>query len=306
MTTITVLYADIRYTATKDGESLRYLSELKAMSFPTIRKWTIHGTYEFLASLDLSSADTLDFWSSDRLTNRLINPIPHQLTTLALCHVLFTPESLPGGQRYSLPFLTSLTISNVIFFGPMRKYFLCPNLNHLEYDIASSELSADEIAVKVHGNPYRAPIREALDQAFFQENSALKSISLKGTKIDGVLVPILEPCPALRHLEIKDCRIETFFQPFLKKLQDPKYLPTLQTIYIDNSWSIQFDTSFNEFVIQCGYIRRELDVSGSGTRDRRPIYNSDQSRSDSESDNDTNSDDSDDFDDEDSDLGYEA
>jgi hypothetical protein len=259
---------------------LQYLSELKAISFPTIRKWTIEGSYEFLASLDVSGADALDFWSVNPLTDRLLNPIPNKLTKLVLSHVLFIPESLLGGQPYFLPFLNSLALSDVIFFGPMRKYFLCPNLNRLDYDISPHELSQHNIAMEFSENPYSVPIRDALDQAFFQESSTLKYISLGGTKMDDVLVPILEHCPVLYCLEIAICRIGTFIQPFLEKLQDPKYLPTLRILDVDDSWPIHPALSFNEFVVQCGSKRRELYVCGNGRQMDPDFYNSDGSEFD--------------------------
>jgi hypothetical protein len=186
--------------------------------------------------------------------------------------------------------------------GPMRKYFLCPNLSRLKYDISPTELSQHDIAVEFSENPYSVPIRDALDQTFFQETLALKYIYLDGTKMDDVLVPILEHCPVLYHLEIAFCRIRTFIQPFLEKLQDPKYLPMLRILDIGDSWPSQPTLSFNEFVVQCGSKRRELYVCGNGKQMGPVFYNSDGSESDSDS----NNDDSDSLDNDDSNLGYGA
>jgi hypothetical protein len=279
---------------------LQHLPELNGISFPNIRKWRIEGKNEFFAALDVNNADTIEFRSYNRPMDRLFAPLPNQLTTLTLNLVIFTPESLQGGQRQSLPLLTDLKLHNIVFFGPMRRYFHCPKLTHLSY-IIHSPYSTIDTAVEVTKNPYRALVQETFDAIFFQESSALCSIFFGGTMMDDKLVPILASCSALHSLEIEECRIEMFIRPFLEKLQDRKYFPTLRLLTIGYSWPFLPGFSYKEFMEACGSKRPELHVSRNGQGEIVPTYSGDQPRSDSDPDSDM---DNDGFDDEDSDLGY--
>jgi hypothetical protein len=252
---------DIRCVTHPVDGNIRILSPLREISFPSIRSWRIEAKNEFFASLDLSSADAIEFWSTNRPTNRLFAPIPNQLTNLKLDRVIFTIESLPGGQRYSLPYLTSLTLRNIIFFGPMRKYFHCPKLGHLLYTIFSRS-STLGTAIEGCKNPYQVPIQHAFDKIFFQETPVLEFIILEGTTLDDALVPILASCPALHSLEIEDCRMESFIHPFLDTLQDTKSFPSMKMIHIDGSWPAKLDLSYQEFVAQSIYRRPEIYISG--------------------------------------------
>jgi hypothetical protein len=307
---VIVIHADVRCTASSEDEILQYYPELNGISFPNIRKWKIEGKNEFFAAFDVSSADTIEFRSYNRPMDRLFAPLPTQLTTLTLDLVIFTPESLQGGQRYSLPLLTDLKLSDIVFLGPMRRYFHCPKLTHLSYTISSS-VYANITTVESIRNHYRALVQETFDATFFQESSALCSISFKGTMMDDKLVPILASCSALNNLEIWNCRIGRFIRPFLEKLQDRKYFPTLRLLTIDYSWPFLPGFLFKEFVEACGSKRPELYVSGNGQPEIGATSHNDQHRSDSRSDSDedsseesddNNSDDSDgDSDDDDSD-----
>jgi hypothetical protein len=194
-------------------------------------------------------------------TNRLFASFPNQLTTLTLDLVIFTLDALPGGQRHSLPCLTSLTLSNIVFFGPIRKYFHCPKLDHLEYDILAYDLT-EGTAVEVTKNPYQAPMQETFDEVFFRESLALSFISLRGTRMDEASIPILAFCPNLYSLKLEECRMERFVYPFLEKLKDPKYLPNLRTLFIDDSWPPRPFLSYRGFVARCNSARPGMAVFG--------------------------------------------
>jgi hypothetical protein len=299
---VIVIYADVRCTASSEDETLQYSPELEGISFPNIKKWRIEGKNEFLAALDVGNADTIEFRSYNRPMDRLFTPLPTQLTSLTLNLIVFTPESLQGGQRHSLPLLTELRLLNIVFVGPMRSYFHCPKLTHLSYAIYSPH-SAIDTAVGVTKNPWRALVQETFDATFFQESPALCSIFFYGTTMDDKLVPILGSCSALNNLKIEGCCIEMFIGPFLEKLQDRKYFPTLELLIIDYSWPFLPGFSYKEFIEACGSKRPELYVSGNGQLEIGAAYSNDQPQSDSEPDNDM---DNDGFDDNDSDLGYGA
>jgi hypothetical protein len=283
-------YTLMSYTADLAAEILQRPSVLKGISFPSIRKWLIEGENEFLASLDLRHADAIELWSTNNPTNRLFASFPNQLTTLTLDLVIFTLDALPGGRRHSLPCLTSLTLSNIVFLGPIRRYFHCPKLNYLEYNVAVSDLR-EGTAVEVTKNPYQAPMQETFDQTFFQESSALGYIRLRGTRLNDASVPILTSCPVLYSLKLEECRMETFIHPFLKKLQDSKYLPNLRTLSIDDSWPPRPFLPYRRFVAQCNSIRPGMDVFGNGQKISPDAFSdTDQSLSSLDSDSDEDSD----------------
>jgi hypothetical protein len=234
---------------------------------------------KLLASLDLSNADTLEFWSPSAPIDLLSTPIPSQLTTLKLDLVVFTPESLPSGRRHFLPCLTSLTLLSVAFIGPMRNYFHCPKLFHLHYHIKADYYIFYNIVEECR-NPYQALTRKTFDEAFFQETPALESIFLGGTALDDALALTLAFCPVLHSLTIKRCYIEEFVHPFLESLQDLKYLPSLRILHIDDSWPIRLDLSFTEFVGECSSKRPRLDIiSNKRVVDPEEFYDSDFSQS---------------------------
>jgi hypothetical protein len=259
---IIAIYTDIRYTVRLEDNIYLLLSDLRGISFPSIRNWRILGQNELVASLDLSNADTLDFQSDNSPMGRFLAPIPNQLTALKLEYTIFTPESLPDGSRHSLLLLTSLTLVDVIFFGPICKYLHCPKLNHLCYTISSDNITV-ETAVEVSRNPYRTPIQEIFGDAFFQETPVLNFIYLEGTTINDALVPILESRVVLQSLEIRYCLMEGFIKLFLGRLQDPKYLLALQMLRVDNSWPSQPELPLAEFVTECNSRRPGLYVVGS-------------------------------------------
>jgi hypothetical protein len=247
------------YAAKREYDIYRALPELKDISFPSIRNWQIKGENKLFASLDFRNASTLDFESENSPIDRLLAPIPSQLTTLKLDKIIFTPESLPGGRRHSLPFLTNLTLVDIVFLGPMRKYFHCPKLKYLRYSISLSHSARDTI-VENSRNPFWASIQDTLDHAFFQEASRLEFLSLESIKMDNVTASILASCPVLHTLEIKESGLDEFIWPFLESLRDPRYLPSLRMLYISRSWLLHYALSCHQFVAQCSSMRPQLYV----------------------------------------------
>jgi hypothetical protein len=205
---------------------------------------------EFLTSLDLSHAGDITFHSTTPM-NRFFAPIPSQLTELALSQVSFAIESLPGGQRYFLPCLTTLTLLDVTFSGPISDYFHCPKLDCVGHFIKSLDVRSNAILVQ-----------EIFDVAFYRESLALKTIYLEGLTITDVLIPTLVSCSTLHVLGIKGCYLVGFVHSFLQRLQDPKYLPYLRRLHMEKSWSLQMDLSYREFTAQCRSIRPGLYVFG--------------------------------------------
>jgi hypothetical protein len=234
-----VMKADNRYAASDAGEIQRTLPGLEDISFPSIRTWRIAGDIEFLASLNLGDADDLIFRSMNS-KNRFFAPIPSQLTELEISRVTFAIESLPGGQRHSLPRLVGLTLVDVIFISPMSNYFHLPELRSLDYSITLPSVRSKVPA-----------IQETLDSVFCREASALEFMGLEGITLNDALVRILASCPNLLHLDIDICLLEEFIHPFLERLQDPQYLPLLRSLSIEESWPFQLDLSYSEFAAQC-------------------------------------------------------
>jgi hypothetical protein len=170
------MYTDLEYAASNAEEIRRTLPGLKDISFPGIQKWWLVSRIEFLTSLDLSHAGDITFHSTGPM-NRFFAPIPSQLTELALSQVSFTIESLPGGQRYFLPCLTTLTLLDVTFSGPISDYFHCPKLDCVGHFIKSLDVRSNIL------------VQEIFDVAFYRESLALKTIYLEGLTITDVLVP---------------------------------------------------------------------------------------------------------------------
>jgi hypothetical protein len=195
--------------------------------------------------------------------SRLLAPIPRQLTTLRLEKIIFTPESLRGSQRQFLPFLSSLTLVDIVFLGPMRQYFHFPKLNSLCYSIVTSNLAWDTTMEGIK-NPFWSSIQETFDTAFFQENLALEKISFEGIQLDEAVVTILASCPALHTLEIKESGIDGFICPFLERLSDEEYLPSLQMLGINCSWSPLYSLSYGEFMTECRSTRPRVVIFGDG------------------------------------------
>jgi hypothetical protein len=222
----------------------------------------------------------------------LFSPIPNQLTELKLSLLIFKLDSLPSGQRHSLPCLKSLSVEETMLIGPIQKFFHCPKLEKLRYITTTEGMEG----CKSH---HMAPIEGVLDEAFFRETPALSSIFLHAATLGDDLKASLGSCPVLHSLEILDCSLEKFIQPFLEKLQDMKYFPSLQKLCIDDSWPTKFDMSYNEFAARCRSERPGICVFSSGRRGwNPPKRSSDHSRSESDagSDDEVESDESEDGD----------
>jgi hypothetical protein len=151
--------------------------ELKEIALPRIRKWRLEVTGDLFASLDLSAAESIGFICIDYPPRPFSAPIPNQLTELRLSLLIFKLDSLPSGQRHSLPSLTSLSLEEVIFIGPVSKFFHCPKLEKSRY-FASTEGVEGPTTLEGYKHLYKAPIEEILDEAFFRENPPLSSIFL--------------------------------------------------------------------------------------------------------------------------------
>jgi hypothetical protein len=259
MLTFTKLQADIGYIVNPTDEIYQYLPELKEMTFPNIQIWRVSGDAKLFTSLDISGANLIDFSSGHRFMNRLFPPIPisTQLMELELSQVNFTPESLTGGQRYSLPCLTFLTLCDVKFLGPLQNYFHFPKLYQLEYKIRYFRFIRDP-------NKALAPIQEVLDETFCQEAATIEAILFDGVTMSAAFVRNLASFPILRNLELYNCLIGEFIHPFLEKLQEPKCFPSLVRLCIDHSWVHQPDLSYNDFVAQIKSRRPRITISGDG------------------------------------------
>jgi hypothetical protein len=244
------MHANIRYVVSNAEEIQQTLPGLKDISFPSTQKWSIMSNTEFLASLELSNAREITFRSADS-TNLFSAAISSQLTRLDIARVSFAIESLPGGQRYSLPCLGSLLLEDVILSGPISHYFYCPKLHYIGYMTMLPGLSTT-----------MAPIQEAFDEAFCRESPALETIFLKGVTINDAMVRIIAPLPILRTLSIDGCHPGEFIHPFLEKLEDPEYLPSLKSLFIKKSRPVRLDLSYDEFAAQCRSRRPGICVWG--------------------------------------------
>jgi hypothetical protein len=270
--TCTGIDTNVRCIATHGVDSVQELPVLEDISFPSIRTWRIHSKTHLFSLYDFSTANSIHFFSTNYPMDRFLAPIPTQLTTLQLKNVVFTPNSLPTGQRHSLPCLTTLLFENVVLSGPMRRYFYCPRLERLYYLITFDELV---INTTIEGckDPYKLPVHQTIDETFCKEMSALVDVSLRGTTMDDALRSTLASCPHLNILEIQDCRIEKFIGPFLENLQDTKYFPSLGRLIINDSWPAKPDILYEEFMAQCSSKRPSIYISGNGREE--PLYVSD-------------------------------
>jgi hypothetical protein len=277
--------------------------ELKAITLSRIRKWRLEVTGDLFASLDLSAAESISFICIDYPPKPFSAPIPNQLTELRLSLLIFKLDSLPSGQRHSLPSLTSLSLEEVIFIGPVSKFFHCPKLEKLRY-VASAEGMEDSVTLEGYKNHYMAPIEEVLDEAFFRETPSLLSIFLQATALCDDLKTSLGSCPVLHNLEVLDCRLKKFAQLFLENLQDMNYFPSLQSLCIDDSWPAKLDMSYDEFAARCRSERPDICVFSSGKHGWNfPKRSSDHSQSESDLGSDEEAE-SDEFSDGDSDPGH--
>jgi hypothetical protein len=249
--TIIAMQADLRSTASSAAEIQENLPVLEDISFQNIRTWRITSKIDILASLNLNNATDIVFRSIDSM-NRFFAPIPIQLTDLELSQVSFTIKSLPGGQRYSLPCLTSLALEDVVVFGSLSDYFHCPKLNNLDYVINSPSARYNV-----------APIQETFDEVFCRESRGLKLMGLEGVIMTDALVRSLASFPNLCALQVQDCHPDEFIPPFLERLQDPKYLPRLKWIRMEKSWSFPLELPYEEFAAQCNSSRPGVHVIGS-------------------------------------------
>jgi hypothetical protein len=173
----------------------------------------------------------------------------------------------------------------MVFLGPMRKIFYCPKLSYLHYGISNSEFAGDTVERDTR-NPFLSPVRYLLDEIFFQETPALRSISLKGTEMDDVFAPILASCPTLRTLKIKNCRIATFLDQFLEHLQDTRRFPSLRTFCMYNSWPFELELSYEELAAHCSAKRPGIRMLGNEREPSEPFYAGDLSQSDYDSEED--------------------
>jgi hypothetical protein len=285
-----LIQAEIKLTAWEvQFGDLGELSGLKNISFPNIQTWRLEGKDDLFNLVDLSGAHTVSFNSMQYPRSRMLSPIPTQLTTLTISNVIFTKDSIPSGQRYSLQCLANLTLKDAVFLGPMRDYLHCPILRHLEYSILS-EWSASNSNAEGVESPYKHPIQETLDAVFFRETPSLQFLHLQGITLDEVLLPTLASCPVLYSLRIQDCSIENFIHPFVGNLQDPKSFPSLRVLVLDEQWPAGLKISYREFVAQCSSRRPGVQLSKFERQGlHSPIYDDSQSDLDSVMDEDSDS-----------------
>jgi hypothetical protein len=286
-----LIQAEIQLTAWQVHQfgDLGELSGLKNISFPSIQTWRLEGKNDLFNLVDLSGAHTVSFDFMQLPRSQMLSPIPTQVKTLTISNVIFTKDSIPSGQRYSLQCLASLTLEDVVFLGPMRDYLHCPILKHLEYSIFS-EWSASDINAEDIESPYKHPIQETLDAVFFRETPGLQSLHLQGITLDEVLLPTLASCPALYNLRMQDCSIENFIHPFLGNLQDPKSFASLGMLVFDDQWPASLNISYREFVAQCSSRRPGVQLSKFERQGLHgPVYDDSQSDLDSMMDEDSDS-----------------
>jgi hypothetical protein len=234
--------------------------------------------------------------------SRFFAPIPNRLTILELSCVTFAVESLPRGQRHSLPCLKRLSLEEVIFLCPLRMFFHCPRLEILRYVANYDEPEEDFPIIERYKSQYRILTQQVLDEAFFQETPTMVSISLRGTTFSDDMRTTLASCPVLQDLEISDCGIRKFILPFLDNLKDKRYFPSLEKLSIDDSWPAKFNISYDEFTAQCRSKRPGTCVFGDGRRDPETFSDDDQQESGLGSDSEAEGDESGDGD---SDPGHE-
>jgi hypothetical protein len=292
--------ANLTCTASSMDHIFQASSGLNDIKFSSIREWRLEGDIDLFGSLNFSAASSIMFLHTSYPMKGLFPPIPNHLTKLELICVTFTLESLPSGQRHFLPCLNTLSFEDVIFTDLIRKFFHCPKLRNLRHSISFDEEDNDT-TTEGHDSRYKAAIRDHLDETFFEETPVLVSISIQGITLDDDLRSTIASCPVLHSLEITDCGIRKFIQPFLENLQDTKYFPSLERLCIDDSWPANFNMSCDEFAAHCRSKRPGIYFSGNGRWDAETFSDHAQSESDLGSDSEA---DSDELGDGDSDPGH--
>ncbi|CAG8700103.1 4243_t:CDS:2, partial [Acaulospora colombiana] len=237
-------------------------SGLSEISFPNVETWRLEGENGLIRSLDLSGARTVKFLSMDYPNKPIVANFPSHLTELDLVCVILAPESLQSGQRQSLPCLKSLRLEDVLFIGPFQKYFHCPRLESLTYWIPHKDV--EETTIEGSRLLYKDPVLQVFEVSFFRETSALSFLHLEGTTLDVSTAPTLAACPMLRELEIKDCHINEFIHPFIRRLGKMAHFPSLKVLSIHDSWPSNAEMSHEEFMAQCGSKRPGLYYTGNG------------------------------------------
>jgi hypothetical protein len=236
-------------------------SRLTDIPLSHIKSWVLEADVDVLKAFDLKDADSIKFTGIRWPPSPVDSLLPSQLTQLSLGNVTFSSSLLRNLLPHCLPHLIILELEDVDFQEPIGRYLQCPKIKRLCYTASIYDPIFHSMS------PYRrskTAVWERLDEAFFRDTPNLGTLSLRGTSLDAIPTVILQNLPLLENLVVENCRLGTFISSFLEFLQDTRCFPTLKSLYVDDSWPVECDMSFPEFVTNCIDRRPEIQVSGNG------------------------------------------
>jgi hypothetical protein len=229
--------------------------ESLATPLPQIKSWTVFGPSEVMGNLDLNRAESIHFSCIDSGYGFKTAFLPSGLTTLCLTDINFDSDTILGHGPQLLPHLIELRLVDSNFEGRLQDYLECPKLKNLYLEsaefMAVKELPTDDITL------VESSLSHPVSFPSFPE---LECLYVCGGEVDGEAVNALHSCPSLKHLTIRECRIEEFIPSFTTAIADSESFPALKSLCIDKYWSIE-PWSQREFAHYCVSKRPGLAVS---------------------------------------------
>jgi hypothetical protein len=180
-----------------------------------------------------------------------LSSFPDQMMELSLTR--FEWVMMPIRPR-SFRHLTKLNLNSTYIEGALGEYLDLPNLKSLNL-----------CGVAFKGPVYiniqdRNWTRLFSDTRFLRSAPLLEIIELRAQDIDENFVDGLETCTLLKTLYLYNCGISPFVSPFLERLQNNEFVPSLEAFAITScptNPNITFEEFAQRFMIQ----RPNIDLS---------------------------------------------
>jgi hypothetical protein len=193
------------------------------------------GNEDMFKAFDFRYNGPFRFWGDTRhapIVDIDISSISDQITKLSLMNVVL-------GQKPSQPLrfvqLEALDLQSIAFSGILGDFLTLPNLKSLRLTRVMMWLSGGNMG----------PVFS--DQIFLQGSPVLETMVLNRMYIGDGFIKGLKSCRLLKSLNLKKCQIECFVNPLLEYSQSSQFLPSLQTLKIIDSWSLNLGMSFEGF-----------------------------------------------------------
>jgi hypothetical protein len=208
----------------------------------------LYGNEDLFEAFDFRYNEAFKFWGDLRRVRIIdidISSLSDQIKNLYLMDVVLGQKPR---QPYRFVQLTDLELESMAVSGILGDFFTLPNLKHLKL-------------IRVLVRLPRGVKALFSDKIFLQGSPLIETMVLSQMSLGDGFIEGLKSCKLLKSLRIKKCDIETVVNPLLKHSQSNKFLPSLHTLKIIDSWPPNLGMPFEGFRSRFAAKRPSVTVS---------------------------------------------